>query len=55
MPRTCAQVTILFADIKGFTSMSQQLHPSEVMLFLNHLYSLFDMLLEVSLMTTDED
>ncbi|GFH22277.1 guanylyl and adenylyl cyclase family member [Haematococcus lacustris] len=33
-------------DIRGFTDMSQQLHPSSVMLFLNHLYSIFDALLE---------
>ncbi|KAJ9513961.1 hypothetical protein QJQ45_021029 [Haematococcus lacustris] len=39
-------VSILFTDIRGFTDMSQQLHPSSVMLFLNHLYSIFDALLE---------
>ncbi|KAF5833793.1 nucleotide cyclase [Dunaliella salina] len=39
-------VTILFADIKGFTSMVNQLHPSQVMLFLNSLYSVWDSLLE---------
>ena len=32
------QVSILFADIKGFTAMCQLLHPSQVLLFLNHLY-----------------
>ena len=34
-----------FADIKGFTSMVNQLHPSQVMLFLNTLYSVWDTLL----------
>ncbi|GLC77273.1 hypothetical protein PLESTF_001907400 [Pleodorina starrii] len=40
------QVTVLFADIKGFTSMSQQLHPARVMLFLDTLYNAFDLLLD---------
>lgn len=31
------QVTVIFADIKGFTSMSSALHPSQVMLMLNDL------------------
>ncbi len=35
-----------FADIKGFTSLVNQLHPSQVMLFLNSLYSVWDSLLE---------
>eukprot|EP00198_Chlamydomonas_reinhardtii_P003616 XP_001692952.1 guanylate cyclase [Chlamydomonas reinhardtii] len=39
-------VTILFADIKGFTTMSQQLHPARVMLFLDTLYNAFDLLLD---------
>lgn len=44
---TChKQVTVLFADIKGFTSMSAKLHPSEVMLMLNDLFSKFDAMLE---------
>ncbi|KAG2443367.1 hypothetical protein HXX76_001728 [Chlamydomonas incerta] len=38
--------TILFADIKGFTTMSQQLHPARVMLFLDTLYNAFDLLLD---------
>ncbi|PNH11172.1 Atrial natriuretic peptide receptor 2 [Tetrabaena socialis] len=38
--------TILFADIKGFTNLSQQLHPAKVMLFLDTLYNAFDMLLD---------
>ncbi|EFJ47295.1 guanylyl and adenylyl cyclase family member [Volvox carteri f. nagariensis] len=40
------QVTVLFADIKGFTVMSQQLHPARVMLFLDTLYNAFDLLLD---------
>ncbi|GIL79146.1 hypothetical protein Vretimale_16683 [Volvox reticuliferus] len=40
------QVTVLFADIKGFTAMSQQLHPARVMLFLDTLYNAFDLLLD---------
>ena len=39
-------VTILFADIKGFTSMSAALHPRQVMLLLNDLFHKFDDLLE---------
>ncbi|KXZ50157.1 hypothetical protein GPECTOR_17g793 [Gonium pectorale] len=39
-------VTVLFADIKGFTTMSQQLHPARVMLFLDTLYNAFDCLLD---------
>jgi hypothetical protein len=39
-------VTILFADIKDFTTMSSQLQPSQVMLMLNDLFSQFDALLE---------
>ena len=31
------QVTVIFADIKGFTAMSAALHPSQVMLMLNDL------------------
>ncbi|GFH10721.1 guanylate cyclase domain-containing protein, partial [Haematococcus lacustris] len=39
------EVTLLFADIKGFTSMAAALHPAQVMLFLNHLFNQFDDLL----------
>jgi len=35
-------VTIIFTDIKGFTSWSSQLYPSELMAFLNSMYSAFD-------------
>ncbi|GLI62575.1 hypothetical protein VaNZ11_005249 [Volvox africanus] len=40
-------VTILFADIVGFTSMSKQVTPLEVMTFLNQLYSRFDDMLDI--------
>jgi class 3 adenylate cyclase len=35
-------VTIIFTDIKGFTQYSSQLSPSELMRFLNNMYSAFD-------------
>lgn len=41
-----ACASILFTDIAGFTAMSRALHPAQVLLFLNHLYSRFDDLLE---------
>lgn len=41
------EVTIMFADIRGFTAMSQSVHPSQVMQFLNVLYSAFDALLDL--------
>ncbi|MEW5319034.1 MAG: hypothetical protein WDW38_010210 [Sanguina aurantia] len=40
------QVTILFADLVGFTTMSEQLLPEQVMLLLNRLYTAFDDLLD---------
>ena len=39
-------MTILFADICGFTSMSKEVEPAEVMHFLNTLYSRYDQLLD---------
>ena len=36
------QVTILFMDIVGFTSMSKEVPPQMVMEFLNMLFSKFD-------------
>ena len=36
------QVTIMFADIVGFTSLCQKVSASVVMDFLNNLYSPFD-------------
>ena len=44
-PPTPPQVTILFTDICGFTDMSKQVEPVEVMHFLNCLYSRYDLLL----------
>ncbi|KAG2493187.1 hypothetical protein HYH03_008607 [Edaphochlamys debaryana] len=41
------QVTILFADIQGFTPMCKQLAPAVVMKFLNDLFVRFDSLLDV--------
>lgn len=40
------EVTILFADIVGFTSLSQQLEPLALVELLNHLFSQFDNLAE---------
>ncbi len=41
------QVTVLFADICGFTAMCKEVAPSVVMSFLNDLYSRFDTLLDI--------
>ncbi|MEW5318385.1 MAG: hypothetical protein WDW38_009610 [Sanguina aurantia] len=41
------QVTILFADLVGFTTMSEMMAPEEVMLLLNRLYSALDDLLDI--------
>ncbi|GIL81264.1 hypothetical protein Vretifemale_10317, partial [Volvox reticuliferus] len=40
-------VTVLFADIKGFTEMSKEVAPAVVMTFLNDLYTRFDSLTDV--------
>ena len=40
------EVTVMFCDIANFTSMCQQLHAAEVMLFLDTLYSRLDQLVE---------
>ncbi|GLI61095.1 hypothetical protein VaNZ11_003375 [Volvox africanus] len=40
-------VTVLFADIKGFTEMSKEVPPAVVMTFLNDLYTRFDSLTDV--------
>jgi class 3 adenylate cyclase len=39
---TFEDVTILFTDIKGFTSFSQSITPGELVEFLNNMYSAFD-------------
>ncbi|MGE5658953.1 MAG: adenylate/guanylate cyclase domain-containing protein [Actinomycetota bacterium] len=42
-----AEVTILFADIVGFTNLSQQISPEELVKFLNEIFSAFDSLTEL--------
>lgn len=37
-----AEVTILFADIVGFTVLSSQISPEELLVFLNEIFSAFD-------------
>lgn len=41
-----ASVTILFADIVGFTQLSQQTSPADLVQLLNHIFSAFDRLSE---------
>jgi class 3 adenylate cyclase/CHASE3 domain sensor protein len=36
------EVTVLFADIVGFTAMSEKISPDELVKLLNHLFSAFD-------------
>lgn len=43
---THEQVTVLFADVVGFTSMSEHIPAHEVLLFINHLFCIFDGLLD---------
>jgi len=45
-PEKYDNVSILFSDIVGFTNISSMAHPTEVMDMLNHLFSLFDKLVE---------
>ncbi|NJL00704.1 MAG: PAS domain-containing protein [Spirulinaceae cyanobacterium SM2_1_0] len=40
------QATILFADIVGFTALAGQMSAKEVVFLLNHIFSLFDKLVE---------
>ena len=42
-----AQVTLMFADIVGFTSICKQVPPDVVMTFLNDLYREFDDLVTI--------
>ncbi|MEM0981667.1 MAG: adenylate/guanylate cyclase domain-containing protein, partial [Cyanobacteria bacterium P01_H01_bin.58] len=46
IPRHFDEVTILFADIVGFTPLSQRLPPIELVSLLNHIFSAFDSLAE---------
>ncbi|MGK7900220.1 MAG: adenylate/guanylate cyclase domain-containing protein [Hormoscilla sp.] len=41
-----AEVTILFADIVGFTQLSEQITPEELVELLNEIFSAFDLLAE---------
>jgi class 3 adenylate cyclase len=41
-----AEVTVLFADIVGFTELSQKLSPDELVKMLNRIFSAFDDLAE---------
>lgn len=41
-----AEVTVLFADIVGFTQLSTQVSPQELVALLNHIFSAFDELAE---------
>lgn len=41
-----AEVTVLFADIVGFTVLSTQISPEELLTFLNEIFSAFDSLTE---------
>jgi PAS domain S-box-containing protein len=41
------EVTILFADIVGFTPLSERLKPMDLVKLLNHIFSTFDQLAEV--------
>ncbi len=46
LARSHDSVTIMFLDVVGYTSMSEQVEPAEVMTFLNELFSLFDELVD---------
>ncbi|HBY77598.1 MAG TPA: adenylate/guanylate cyclase domain-containing protein, partial [Cyanobacteria bacterium UBA11148] len=41
-----AEATILFADIVGFTQLSSQISPTELVNLLNEIFSAFDQLTE---------
>ncbi len=44
LARSHKLVTILFLDICGFTSMSRTVPPSEILSFLNNLFTMYDVL-----------
>jgi len=46
LANTHEQVMVLFCDVVGFTSMSKEVEPSQVMHFLNELYEGFDELVD---------
>jgi len=44
LAREHQDVTVLFMDVVGFTTMSKEVAPEQVLSFLNRLFSIFDML-----------
>jgi hypothetical protein len=46
LPRSYEKVSILFSDIVGFTRISSQVPPNDVMTLLNDLFTKFDALVE---------
>ncbi|KAL6765967.1 nucleotide cyclase [Haematococcus lacustris] len=47
LARQHKDVTLLFMDIVGFTSMAKEVAPETVMVFLNTLFGVFDLLVDV--------
>ncbi len=45
-PKTYRMVTIMFTDFKGFTKISEQLSPEEIMATLDHLFGVYDEVME---------
>ncbi len=43
----CLNYSIVYADIKGFTALSAQVSPQQLVQILNELFSRFDTLAEV--------